>query len=93
MLQTEAQKVPVAATVFEQLRLVLGTCRLRRGRLTAQGSCDVIEHGCNGAVVSSLKAASMSEARRRLLITLVHGTWGRGFLPQTAMSEPTPFVV
>jgi hypothetical protein len=30
------------------------------------------------------KAASMSEVRHQLLITLVHGTWGRGFFPKIA---------
>ena len=43
----------------------------------------MIEQGCSRAIVArKLKAATMSEVRHQLLITLVHGTWPRGFFPR-----------
>ena len=43
----------------------------------------MIEQGCNGAIAArELKAANMSEVPHQLLITLVHGTWPRGFFPR-----------
>jgi hypothetical protein len=48
-----------------------------------QGSRHVIEQGCSRTVVArKLKVATVSEVRHQLLITLVHGTWPRGFFPR-----------
>src|SRR5262249_30233980 len=37
------------------------------------------------------KADIMSEVRPQLLITLVHGTWGRGFFPRQPGKSRRPF--
>src|SRR5262249_44965822 len=66
MLQTGAQKVPIGATGFEGLRLVPGTCRPSRARLTGavdrlrRETANVIEQGCNPR--SSLKAAECQKS-------------------------------
>jgi hypothetical protein len=49
----------------------------------------VIGRGCNRAVAQG--GQIMSEVRPQLLITLVHGTWGRGFFPRRRRHNGRPF--
>jgi hypothetical protein len=57
----------------------------------AGGSRHVIEQGLQPrSLRSQAKAATMSEVRHQLLITLVHGTWGRGFFPRRQRQNRRP---
>jgi hypothetical protein len=65
-----------------------GSYRLCGGRLR---SYDVTRAATrNRQLADSLKAATMSEVRHQLLITLVHGTWGRGFFPRRQRQNRHP---